>query len=464
MRWIKALAAALAVCLLFWPLTGCSVINGLIPGSGQSGTDGGTEDASGEGAGDADVTPRDYVDPEAKKGDRSGAADREDPEEAAEAEPEEEGMRPIEEGGHIFPDLGASPGDIACGGMSVQAEDGTLYVANISGSGTITRISPDGTEKVICDIEPWDEMRKVTDLNLWNNCLYFEIGPVFYYTLYFATYHYPINGIYKLDLAWTEDYLRRMEAGEEGYEDLPEPVSVIQDVGAMGASYAEIGYYDPLVIGGQLYYWVNNDYAKGRQLCRSSLNGADPVQIYDSKDHKVLSWTSDGKDIYIADDESIFRLSPDGSQTKVVRGSGHHLQCYGQDIYFAQEGRVLRFRPGVAGVPDVVLQRDGTIKEFNVHDGKIYFVEETPAPVSTYVGVASGFEPEDVAYLYRYITDADLAGYGRTLIKGPSVGGDLLYYTESFVDDKESEYGDVGYVALDPATGEIEEVRTGPGE
>ena len=443
---IKGLAAALALCLVLSSLTACSLMEKYFPGSGS-----GQESGEGENGGSGETS--------GGAGKQDGSGSKEDAE-----EPEEEGMRPIEEGGQIFPDLGASPGDIACGGMSVRAEDGTLYVANISGSGTITRISPDGTEKVICDIEPWDEMRKVTDLNIWDNCLYFEIGPVFYYTLYFATYHYPINGIYKLDLAWTDDYLKRMEAGEEGYEDLPEPVSVIQNEGAMGASYAEKAYYDPLVIGGQLYYWLNNDYAKGRQLCRSALNGADPVQIYDSGDRKVISWTSDGKNIYIADDTSIFRLEADGKQTKVFRESGHHLQCYGEDLYFAREGQVLRIRPGVPGQPDVVLELEGTVKEFNVHDGKIYFTEETPAPVSTYIGIASGFLPEDINYVFRYVNDGEFASYGRTLVKGPSVGGELIYYTESFVDDKESEYGDVRYVSLDPATGEMKESRTGQSE
>ena len=161
------------------------------------------------------------------------------------------------------------------------------------------------------------EKKKVSRLNLWDGILYFEIGPSFNYTLYHATYHYPVNGLYRLDLAWADEYLKHYDAKEKGYEDLPEPVSVLQNKGAMGASYAEIAYYDPLVRGGKLYYWVNNDYKKGRQLYCAELNGKNDEMLYDSADRKVISWTVDDERIYISDDKSIFSIEPNGKTKKI---------------------------------------------------------------------------------------------------------------------------------------------------
>jgi len=454
---IKAIAAALAAGLLFWSLAGCS----LISGGGESQTEepgqeasGGQEDPSGgaDGSGGG-----------ASEKDPAEGGDTEEGGEGSQEAEEEEAMRPIEEGGHVFPELGTTPGNMACGGMAVTAEDGTIYAANISGSGTITRISPDGTEKVICDIEPWDEMRKVTHLNIWNGSLYFEIGPVFYYTLYYATYHWPINGIYRLDLASTDEYMKHYDAKEEGYEDLPEPVSVVLDEGAMGASYAEIAYYDPLVIGGKLYYWINNDYKKGRQLCWSELNGAGPEELYDSKDHKVISWTSDGEKIYVSDDSSIFSLDPEGRRKDLVFESGSHLQCYGQDLFYAVENRVFRMPADGKTPSETVLERNGMIREFNVYDGKIYFIEENGTEsISSYIGIASGFAPEDVEYAFRYIADPDMAGNGNTLLKGLSLSDGRLYYTQSFAYPDGREIGDVSYVEMMPETGGFREARTGP--
>ena len=444
---IKALALALAAGLVFLSLAGCS----LISGNGAGGQQEEGQQQGGPGGKDGEGTSQD-----------GGSAQDSDATDGDPEQAEEKRVWPIEPGGQVFEGLGTTPGNMACGGMAVTAEDGTIYAADISGSGTITRISPDGQETVICDIEPWDEMRKVTHLNIWNGCLYFEIGPVFYYTLYYATYHWPVNGIYKLDLARTDEYLKHYNAKEEGYEDLPEPVSVIEDVGAMGASYAEIGYYDPLIIGGKLCYWINNDYKKGRQLCRAGLDGTGSEELYDSKEHKVRSWTSDGEKIFVSDDVSIFALDMSGQRRNLAQVSGHHLQRYGDDLFFAVENCVYRMPARGGAKPEVMLERDGMIREFNVYDGKIYLFEEVGTDVqSSYIGIESGFEPEELEYIFYYLGDPEYADYGHPLLKGPSLCGGRMYYTQSFAKADGTEIGDVSYVELIPETGDLRETRTG---
>ena len=455
------LAAALAAGLVFSSLIGCSA------GSGNGET-GETENAEQGGAGSGEAAGGQDKQESPESGAEDAGPDGKDGASNASDTREYEGLRPVEEDGDVFRTLGARPGDLACGGYTVTAEDGTVYAANISGSGTITRISPDGTETVICDVEPWDNKKKVTDLNLRNGVLYFEIGPVINYTLYHAYYLYPVNGIYRLDLAAADEYLKHYDKKEKGYEDLPEPVSVIQNEGAMGASYAVAAYYDPLIRGGKLYYWVNNDYRKGRQLYRADLNGKNAEMIYDSADRKVVSWTADDEYIYISDDLAIFSLSDAGTVKKLAAQSGSCLQRYGEALYFADGGNVCRLYPDDPSGVETVLERDGTLNGFNVSGGKIYFLEELgEGTLSSYIGEASGFGPEGytddgIRYVKMYMGDPEFSKYGNTYLKGPCLAAGMIWYIESYKDAEGKEYGDVCYAALDPGTKEFRESRTGP--
>ena len=453
---IKMLSAVLAAGLVLASLAGCSAGAGA-EGAGQEQPAGGSGSS---GSSNASGSKERRGSKSSDKGKVSAGSEEQEA-------PEEPGIPPVEEDGFVFETLGAHPGNLSCGGYTVTAEDGTVYAANISGSGTITRITPDGRETVICDVEPWAEMKKVTHLNLWDGILYFEIGPVFNYTLYFATYHYPINGIYRLDLAWTDEYLKHYAAREEGYEELPEPVSVLQNVGAMGASYAEIAYYDPLVRDGKLYYWVNNDFKRGRQLYRADLGGENAVQIYDSAEHKVVSWTADDERVYISDDSSVFSIDAMGTKKILSANSGRSLQRYGSGLYFSEDNRICRIMLDPYR-KDTVLEREGNINGFNVCGGKIYFIEELGTEsVSSYIGIASefgpeGFDPDAVTYAFRYVADPENAKYGNVWLKGPCVTDAGIFYIQSFRDPDGKEYGDVSYAEIYLDKAGIRESKTGP--